>query len=141
MWYAYEDSKDDKGWFNEIPVKSDLTAAVKFVHGLVRQEHNLGIPYGGIVIAGYSQGATLALEAGLRFPWPLGLVFAERGIVLSSRLKCSENILPTPYIMTAGKIDDKYGAWRVKQGWTFQCRKHIPSFYEEIAGLRHIAAS
>jgi predicted esterase len=137
-WYSYEDSDD---WFKEIPIETELTEAVNYIHSLIRQEHDLGTPFSRIAMVGYSQGATLALESGLRFPSKLGLVFSERGVVLASRLGDSKGLSQSRYIMTAGQVDNKYEDKWVKKGWNFLCGKQVPSFYRQIAGLNHAKAS
>jgi phospholipase/carboxylesterase len=44
-----------------------LAESVEIVHALIARENDRGIPAGRVVIAGFSQGGTVALHAGLRY--------------------------------------------------------------------------
>merc|ERR1719183_2275063 len=102
-WYNYN-SLDD--WNNEVPVAAHLDESVAFVHNLIQTEFAVVGSYHRIAVVGYSQGANLALEAGLRFPVPLGLVFSMRGVMFSSRIENKTSLAVTPYVLTAGAQDD-----------------------------------
>lgn len=130
-WYAYEH------WQSELPVATDVDLAVTYIHTLIQQEVSFVGDYQHITLAGYSQGAVLALEAGFRFPQALGLVMSQRGVVFKSRLSNAQNLAPTPYVITAGADDDVYTAAWVKMGFSFLQGKGVPSYFMEFSGLNH----
>lgn len=136
VWYHYRNLQ------REIPIASHLDESVRYVHGLIEQEYSIVKDYRRIVIAGYSQGANLALEAGIRFRMPLGLVFSQRGILLDKRLYNDTSVAKTPYIFTMASDDDVYPEALVQQG----CR-HVRSTgalafaAKSLAGVGHDGAS
>lgn len=135
QWYGYED------WDSELPIEAEVDEAVAFVHGLIQQEYRIVKDYRHIVVAGYSQGAVLALESGLRFPQPLGLVFSQRGILFDSRLDNTSKVAATNYVFTAGSADTTY-----HQPWVHHCCHHphalgSPAFLRIYQGLDHFACS
>jgi len=147
-WYQYQN------WDAELPVTADFDFAVKYVHSLIEQEYRIVEDYSRIVVVGYSQGAVLALESGLRFPHPLGLVFSQRGILLESRkrthpfgIACSRSakhckgFAATPYIMTTGAYDRIY-PWRIVQHDSKLLRDaKLLSFLADIPMLDHQSRS
>lgn len=130
-WYAYEH------WQSELPVATDVDLAVAYIHTLIQQEYSIVGDYQHITLAGYSQGAVLALEAGFRFPQALGLVISQRGVVFKSRMLDTQKLAATPHILTAGADDDVFTAAWVKQGYTFLHGKGVPSYFMEFSGLNH----
>jgi len=58
-----------------------IAASIKMVRDLIEHEKNLGIPIKNIVLAGFSQGAVIALSTGLSYPEPLGGVIALSGFL------------------------------------------------------------
>jgi len=130
-WYRYKD------WHAETVIERDVTDAVGYIHKLIEQEYKIVPDYQRIVVAGYSQGANLALEAGFRFPHQLGLVFSHRGVVLESRLHNSKKLAATPYILTAGTKDEEYSVDWVRKGCRFVLGKQAPAFLKSFKGLGH----
>jgi phospholipase/carboxylesterase len=59
--------------------KSGIDNAVQQVHGLIANENRRGIPMEKIILAGFSQGAVIALSTGLTFPERLGGILALSG--------------------------------------------------------------
>jgi phospholipase/carboxylesterase len=53
-----------------------IRAAAATVHGLIDRERASGISPRRIVVAGFSQGGAIALQAGLRYPQPLAGILA-----------------------------------------------------------------
>ena len=54
------------------PLDEDgIRASIETLVALINREHDRGIPYERIVVAGFSQGGAIALGAVLRFPFPL----------------------------------------------------------------------
>lgn len=134
-WFSYEN------WQEDIPIQSELDTAVAYVNGLIEQEYRVVQDYRRIVLVGYSQGAALALETGVRFAQPIGLVFSQRGILMEQRLKNVSHFAATPYIFTAGADDNEYWTSTVKEHCDF-CRKQGAScFFKVFSGLDHYRCS
>jgi len=133
-WYSYED------WHNEIPIDSDVDTAAEYVHGLINQEYSIVQDYRHIVLAGYSQGANMALEASFRFSHNLGLVLAERGVMLEPRLYDPHSLSASPYVLTAGLDDTTYNVQRIKQGCRALQGKQTPTFLRTFAHLDHFGS-
>lgn len=53
-----------------------IRASIEQVDALVRREHERGLPYDRIAVAGFSQGGAIAVQVGLRFPERLAAVIA-----------------------------------------------------------------
>lgn len=53
-----------------------IQAAEKFIHELIAEQVQLGIPSQKIILAGFSQGGAVALYTGLRFNQPLAGILA-----------------------------------------------------------------
>lgn len=135
-WYRYKD------WHNEVPIDSDVNAAVAFIHHLIQQESYHVGSFNRIALVGYSQGANVALESSFRFPSPLGLVVSQRGVALESRRHATwETLQPTPTILTAGADDTiYYEAW-VKKSCRFLQSMHVPVLLKTCPGLDHYRKS
>lgn len=130
-WYEYED------WHAEIPVASDVDLAVAYVHKLLVQEHAIVGDYRHIILAGFSQGANVAIEAALRFPHRLGLVFSQRGIILASRKQDWTPVAASPYILTAGADDDVYYEEMVKENCRWLEAMHAPAYMKTLPTVDH----
>lgn len=134
-WYGYEN------WHREIPVESELDEAVDFVHNLINQEYSILHDYNRIVVAGYSQGAVLALEQAFRYPMPLGLVVSMRGILLGSRMANNTAVASTTYIFTSGTWDDVYTTHYIEDCCRHSQNLGATTFMREILGLDHYTES
>jgi len=131
-WYEYTN------WAAETPVMADVDQAVAWVHGLIAQELAIVGSYQNIVLAGFSQGANLALEAAFRFPKPLGLVFSQRGTLLQARrADWTTPLQATPIIFTAGSTDPVYPEAAVKSNCRWLRRMHVPTYMKTISALGH----
>jgi phospholipase/carboxylesterase len=53
-----------------------IRASAAVIHGLIDSEHAAGISTARIVLAGFSQGGAIALQAGLRYAQPLAGILA-----------------------------------------------------------------
>lgn len=135
-WYRYKD------WHNEVPIDTDVDAAVGFVHHLIKQENYHVGNFNRIALVGYSQGANVALESSFRFPFALGLVVSQRGVALESRRqKTWEPLQPTPTILTAGGDDTIYHEAWVKKSCRFLQRMHVPVHLKTCPGVDHYRKS
>ncbi len=79
--------------------REHVMEAVGIVSNLVEREHDRGIPTNRILLAGFSQGGVVALEAGLASRWPLaGLMALSAPLVdvdgLLSRMSPEGRSLP-----------------------------------------------
>jgi phospholipase/carboxylesterase len=80
-----------RAWFdiysNQLVDRVDeegIANSVQFVHQLIEQEQQLGIPSNKIILAGFSQGAVISLLTGLRYPDPLAGILALSGFLPSA---------------------------------------------------------
>lgn len=55
---------------------SGIRAAERWMHELIKEQMEFGIPSQKIILAGFSQGGAVALYTGLRFDQPLGGILA-----------------------------------------------------------------
>lgn len=85
-------------WFDILDTQIDriidtpqLKKSSAYIHSLISQQIEYGIASTKIILAGFSQGGAVALDAGLEFPQQLGGL-----MVLSSYFATADNILPAP---------------------------------------------
>lgn len=131
-WYEYED------WHSETPVATDVDLAIAYVHGLIEQEAAIVGHYKDVIVAGFSQGSNVALEAGLRFHSPLGLVFSQRGVLLAARKEdLNTPIAATPYLLTAGALDDIYYEDTIREDCKWLETMWAPAYMKTFQGLDH----
>lgn len=85
-------------WFDILDAQIDrvidtpqLKQSSAYVHSLIMQQIEHGMDSTKIILAGFSQGGAVALDAGLEFPHRLGGL-----MILSSYFATAENIKPTP---------------------------------------------
>jgi phospholipase/carboxylesterase len=113
-------------WFDivRIPVAENeplcprgLDAAVSAVHAMLRQTESLGFHPSRVVLAGFSQGGALALEAARRYPRRLGGAISLSGWLPNGRhskrqpappssVPASEEAAATPFLLCHGLADD-----------------------------------
>jgi phospholipase/carboxylesterase len=94
-----------------IKVREDaagIRASAAAVHGLIDAEHAAGISIARIVVAGFSQGGAIALQAGLRYAQPLaGILALSTYLPLAATL--AEEAVPAnraiPILMCHGRQD------------------------------------
>ncbi len=101
-----------RAWFNIYDLNAeadidteDLSLSDKELHKLIQHEHAQGIPFENIVLAGFSQGGSLALYTGLTYPKRLGGIMA-----LSAFMPLQQYLKPTqpkqiPIFMAHGEED------------------------------------
>lgn len=70
-----------RAWYDIDPANpsagdSDIHASANAVRALVEREHDRGVPYQRITLAGFSQGGVIALELGLSFTHRLAGIMA-----------------------------------------------------------------
>lgn len=99
-------------WFDITALAPELTideqglkAAIKAAHDLIQAEINRGIPPARIVLAGFSQGGTMALAAALTYADALGGIIALSAFITPVRLASISNHRP-PIYMAHGNLDD-----------------------------------
>lgn len=75
-----------RAWYDILSLTVDrhadqagIDASIKKIHELIQQEENRGIPSDKIILAGFSQGAVIALTTGLTYPAKLGGIIALSG--------------------------------------------------------------
>jgi phospholipase/carboxylesterase len=88
--------------------QAGIVESQKLVEKLIEQELAAGVPSDKIVLAGFSQGAALALHIGLRYPKPLAGILALSGfLALAEQGLPADNLAnaDTPILMLHGKED------------------------------------
>jgi phospholipase/carboxylesterase len=89
--------------------EADIRRSTTLVEALLQREKDRGVPAERIVLAGFSQGAAMALHVGLRFPERLaGIVVLSGYLVLPETLAAewhAEN-RSTPVLFGHGRHDD-----------------------------------
>ncbi len=104
-----------RAWYNithlDLSKNEDMAGlqdSEKLVHLLIEREEAHGIPTDRITLAGFSQGAALALYSGLRFPKKLSSIIALSGYLPSpNTLKLDEHSAnqATPVFIGHGMFD------------------------------------
>lgn len=77
-----------RAWFDIISLTAQaaidhegIATSSQLIHSLITQEMNRGIASHRIILAGFSQGAVMALTVGLSYPQPLGGLLALSGFL------------------------------------------------------------
>lgn len=94
--------------FNDHQDKSGIQGSQKTVDALIEKEMRRGIPSNRIVLAGFSQGGAMALQAGLRQSNPLaGIIALSCYLPLAESLaaEASSANAATPIFMAHGNYD------------------------------------
>lgn len=134
-WYEYID------WHMETVVEHDVDLAVQYIHSLIEKERAIVGDYRHIVLAGYSQGANVALEAALSFPHRLGLVVSQRGMLLARRAQDTSPLAATPYILTAGAWDEVYYPQWIDENRRWLEKKNTPAYLRTFDAVDHAKRS
>ncbi|MGZ8189387.1 MAG: alpha/beta hydrolase [Methylosarcina sp.] len=114
-----------RAWFDILALAPVLEADIagiyrssELVERLIHDEINKGIPSKNIILAGFSQGGSIALHAGLRFPHPLGGIIALSTLLptieqlKTERTAANNN---TPILMAHGILDSVVAVEHGKQ--------------------------
>lgn len=86
----------------------DVRESACELDALIEREHERGVAYENIVLAGFSQGGAMVLHAGTRFAHPLSGVLVLSGyLLLPDRLQAEHSPanLATPILMAHGRMD------------------------------------
>jgi phospholipase/carboxylesterase len=104
-----------RGWYDINSLSSlhredetGVRESVRYIHELIEAEHQAGVPYEKIILAGFSQGGAIALYAGLTLPIKIGGVIALSTYVpISSMFQkdCTKASQQTPILMIHGTED------------------------------------
>jgi phospholipase/carboxylesterase len=89
--------------------EADIRQAAEQVEALIAREHERGVPSERIVLAGFSQGAAMALHVGLRHPRRLAGIMALSGYLLLEDTLLDEHSdanNDTPLFCGHGRGDD-----------------------------------
>lgn len=97
--------------FDDPPLReneADVRDAARELGQLIEREHERGVPYSSIVLAGFSQGGAMALHAGLRAEAALGGVMVLSGyLLLPDRFEAERTAASrqTPFLFCHGRFD------------------------------------
>jgi phospholipase/carboxylesterase len=98
--------------------EAGLRASQALVEGLIEREKGRGVPARRIVLAGFSQGGAIALQAGLRYPERLGGILALStylplaGTLAAERSPASRDV---PVFMAHGSLDPMIAVARARE--------------------------
>lgn len=104
-WFDYDDVSHDGLVREDI---ASLRQSQLAVDALIARERERGISAGRIVLAGFSQGGALALQAGLRYPEKLAGIMALSCYLPAAQTFATERHranLATPIFMAHGRTD------------------------------------
>jgi phospholipase/carboxylesterase len=99
--------------------ESDVREAAREIEALIEREHERGVRYQDIVLAGFSQGGAMVLHVGTRFAHTLAGVLVLSGyLLLPDRLReeRAEANLATPILMAHGRGDPVVPEFLAKKG-------------------------
>jgi len=103
-----------RGWYDidEVPFQKEDEAGIResvhYVHELIEAEHQAGLSYERIILAGFSQGGAIALYAGLTLPFKMGGILAlSTYLPLATHLKTEGSLASkqSPILMIHGNQD------------------------------------
>ena len=86
----------------------DIMRSAELIEALIQREKERGVPANKIVLAGFSQGAAMALHTGLRHPEALaGIMVLSGYLVMADQLAASVNPAngETPILFCHGTMD------------------------------------
>ena len=89
--------------------ENGLRASQQEVEAFIAREKARGIPASRIILAGFSQGCAMTIQAGLRHPEPLaGMICLSGYVPLSAKLgmERTQESLQTPIFMAHGRHDN-----------------------------------
>jgi len=103
-----------RAWYDVVPAKSgrqreprdQVAASARSIRDLIRRELLRGLSAKQIVLAGFSQGAAMALHVGTSFEEALGGIIALSGYQVSGELKAHQANRATPIYMAHGDSDE-----------------------------------
>ena len=110
---AWYDIREEGG--NLVSDPDDLRASQRTVEALVEEEIRAGIPADRIVLAGFSQGGAVALQAALRHPRRLaGVLALSTYLPLADALPAERSAAnaEVPVLMAHGELDPLVGVAR-----------------------------
>ncbi len=98
-WFALHD-------WSETSLAGGLPAAARMLSGFVDDQcERLGVPAQSVVLAGFSQGAMVALHAGLRRTVPPAMIVCLAGALLTPDSLTAEMRSPAPVLLLCGDAD------------------------------------
>jgi phospholipase/carboxylesterase len=115
-WYDIRSMGRGPGRENEEHIRASATR----IGALIEDQIAAGVPADHIVLAGFSQGAAMALHVGLRYPSRLGGILALSGyLVVEETLEAeaSPANAATPVFVGHGDIDDVVPVDAGRRAW------------------------
>ena len=106
-WYNYYTQNDGKMEYDSID-EGEFYEEVERINNIIHTEIDVLKDSKKIIIAGISQGGTLALHIGLTYLFELGGIIGIHTLFLKDMIKNIENINNVPIFLLSGKNDDVY---------------------------------
>ena len=129
----YDIVRFDRGDGGEQP--SHVRESAELIAALLAREAERGVPAGRTVLAGFSQGAALALHVGTRHPERLGgiLVLSGYEVLPETRAaEASEANRETPALFAHGSYDDLVPVQRARRAYEAQSAAGRPAAWHEF---------
>jgi phospholipase/carboxylesterase len=119
--------------FDDPPLRekeADVRESAGAIALLIEREHERGVPYSSIVLAGFSQGGAMALHAGLRAQQTLaGVIVLSGYLLLPDRFEAERSAASakTPFLFCHGRFDPVVPFFLGRAG------------FERVAAAGHVA--
>lgn len=116
--------------------ESGIHQSAEVLGNLMEREEDAGIPTDRIVLAGFSQGGSIALHLGVRYPRPLaGIVLVSSFIALHGRMaaEASEANRSTPILLCHGRDDEVVPRSIAERSRDFLMRLGYPVDWKDYA--------
>ena len=104
-----------RAWYDIVSLERDgpidedgIRASAELLNALIAREHQRGVPWERIVVAGFSQGGAIALHVGLRYSQALaGIMALSTYLPLAGRLpaEMAEGATKRPVFVAHGSFD------------------------------------
>lgn len=133
-WYNYYTNNDGKMKYDKID-ESDFYEQVDKINKIIKDEIDIVKNPKKIIIAGISQGGTLALHIGLTYSLQLGGIIGIHTLFLKYLIENLENINKIPIFLLSGKEDDIYN-YKFQKMCAKKINKNIIK-WKVIKNLKH----
>ena len=133
-WYNYYTNNDGKMKYDKID-ESDFYEQVAKINKIIKDEIDIVKNPKKIIIAGISQGGTLALHIGLTYSLQLGGIIGIHTLFLKYLIENLENINKIPIFLLSGKEDDIYN-YKFQKMCAKKINKNIIK-WKVIKNLKH----
>jgi phospholipase/carboxylesterase len=114
---------------------ADVRHSARLIEAVLEREEKRGIPSSRIVLAGFSQGAAMALHVGVRFPRPLLGIMVLSGyeaLAETREAEAGEANRATPMLFCHGTYDPLVGIERGRRAYQAYARPQRKAEWHEF---------